>query len=1273
MAIALLTKLAQKQHDSLVGLYIDYENRALQQRQRAAKAEASEKPIKEMVEIYERLLIDPLVTTKITTTRVAEAIASLQLYLSRITQQLEPGLAATHDEVEQWQNWQHRYALWAGLRKLESHAENYIDPILRQRQTPQFEELQQKLQQGKLNDGLIQKAVLEYLKNFESISSLAIDSAFQVGESTSQAQGDYKTALFWFIGHTRTEPKTYYIRSLNLRETQGNETAPSLHAWGDWEKIDLPFGNIAVSGGIRPVQHEGRLYIAWFENKEIRDDDNNPQTNTLLRMALQQLDKTWSVCFEHEFVGFKADFLAACTYTTVAKPETDTTPAIPSYKNLCLTLANTDGNPIGTNTAAEGIIFKDLLNYNVVSGDEAKKRIGSFYSFNNQGHNWEVQRDVAELRYPDRCGLVRQNANNSSGENTHEDEKVDSAAIIRYMATPLDTNNQPHCYVLASYFPQKMIPYAQQGLEELFSWEVQNMVEPPLYGPADPARPDTQPQKIDFKGAYGRHFCELFLHLPWLVANIYTEQGNFIAAQEWHNRLFTPQKKNGRFFQVRVLEEAQESARRQAPDDADSIALSNPEIYCKALFYNYIRFLMARGDALYRELSRDSLNEAKQYYMQAISLLGEDPQQASAQRWLPIRLSTLATTPNRDLRLLEESFNQPLEPLQTSDHASTSRDGLFREPQNSLLKEQWEALQTRLYNLRNLLTLDGKPMSLPLYDTPIDPADLQQRLANGQNLNSASGQNAVVVPPFRYAVMHERTMRAVESLIQFGNGLQNALERKDGLDLEKLQLTQQKGLLNYTLDLQQQAIEMGKHSLEALYKSKEAAKERYNHYNQLHEGDFISDEQAALDAANRARKLNISAVSFHSLGAAASFIPTIFGFTYGWPGLSNSMFNMGMALSAGSSIAMSESDISRLNADLQRRKQEWKLQYTLAEKDGEQIDSQIKAQEQQNKQYQKQLEQTRRQGEQIGELLDFWSGRVTNAQLYQWMINQLRQLFYRAWDATVSLCHATEAAWRCDTGWFTEPSLLRNTGWSDAHHGLLCGETLKLALQQMEQKYLLRHQRHLEITHTVSLKSLLEQQPAGTGSETQWDVLQRNIAAIVAPNSSIETLKVPFTLNEKLFAERHPGHYQRRLVQLSLSIPAVIGPYQNVNAQLTQTDSHFLLTPSVDACKALATGDTNHPAIHKNLRASQQVVLSSGFEDGGLFFDNMGDERYLPFEGNGVHSGWELQFPNVTRSEQKQLLSRMTDVIIRIRYRALDGGERFASDVLKALKDDSAS
>lgn len=255
--------------------------------------------------------------------------------------------------------------------------------------------------------------------------------------------------------------------------------------------------------------------------------------------------------------------------------------------------------------------------------------------------------------------------------------------------------------------------------------------------------------------------------------------------------------------------------------------------------------------------------------------------------------------------------------------------------------------------------------------------------------------------------------------------------------------------------------------------------------------------------------------------------------------------------------------------------------------------------------------------------------RFTNSQLYQWLNGQFSTLYYQAYDTTLSLCLAAQACWQYERADFTK-SFIKPSAWNDTYRGLLSGESLKLDLLRMDAAYLSRHERLLEIVKTVSVRQL----PAST-DEVQtinqaWDVVVTRLT---------EEGVVEFEITQAMLDADYPSQTLRRIKRISVSLPVTVGPYQDIRAILTQTYN------------AVQIGST----LKENMRASQQIAVSTGVDDDGLFVFNFDDERYLPFEGTGVISRWRLDFPQFGGAQQDMVAS-ITDVIVHVRYTAKAGG-----------------
>lgn len=828
----------------------------------------------------------------------------------------------------------------------------------------------------------------------------------------------------------------------------------------------------------------------------------------------------------------------------------------------------------------------------------------------------------------------------------------------QYLDLTKVTGMQPPTIRLNTLFGKQLVALANQSIDSLLQWQSQLIPEPTI-------PPATAPVPMDFKGANSLYFWELFFYMPFLVAWRLNLEQRYQESADWLHCIFNPyDQKTDRtdpkhikppYWNVRPICEDKEASlanRLLGPSDPDQIAVSAPIHYRKAVYLKYVHNMMDRGDAAYRELTPDGLTSAKLWYVAALDLMGTRPDTNYTSTWTPDSLKNIAASGSKSLRQLEQQLLPTLSYLPFV-HDVTMRsadvgDKYFRDPLNTELLDTWTTLESRLYNLRHSLTLDGKPLSLPLFAPMINPRDLLALRASGAGGVGSLTLAAVAIPPYRFPIVVSKAQQAVDTLTQYGNNLLSLLERKDGRDTEQLQLSQQLEVLGFTLDLQQQAITMAQASLDGLTITQRAAQLRSDHYRALYDENISSSEQQAMDMRTAATAASAVGQGLFAGGAAVDLAPNIFG-------LAGGGMHYGAPLQAGAFIAQLvgsglEANAYRIEASQQflRRRQEWEIQYKQADLDVDQVAHQIAVQKLQLAANQTQLQQVQLQQKHTKAMMDFLSSRFTSATLYQWLIGQLSALYFQAYDAVVSLCMAAESSWQYETGEFTA-RFIQPGAWSDLYKGLLAGETLKLALNRMDQAYLMRNERRLEVVKTISLKALL-------GDD--WD-------------NKLKSGVLDFDLREQLFAEDYPGHYLRQLVAVTVSLPAVVAPYQDIRAVLTQTSNALLTKPDIEGAKYLlgksqSAGDN----VKVNLRASQQIVLSTGIDDSGLFVLNFSDERYLPFEGTGAVSKWQLSFPNPQSDDrQKALLNNLTDIIIRVRYTAKDGGPSYGQAVQGELKD----
>ncbi|KIH85085.1 neuraminidase-like domain-containing protein [Pseudomonas batumici] len=818
-------------------------------------------------------------------------------------------------------------------------------------------------------------------------------------------------------------------------------------------------------------------------------------------------------------------------------------------------------------------------------------------------------------------------------------------------------------------FARTLIEKANIALENLLSWETQQQEEPPL-------EPPSTDNKMDFNGANGLYFWELFLHLPFMVAHRLNLEQQFDASEYWLSFIFDPSRRSdssGRpaYWNVRPL--VGSSTRNldyavRAPQDPDGIASSNPIHYRKAIYSFYLKNLLDRGDNAYRQLTPDSLAEAKLWYVRVLDLLGPRPDVNLIDPWTPITLLTLADSSSQGLRDYERRlvaqdeerrvsaedndgvslilFNEP--PLElrtfTPDPNVQSVDSDFlRVPMNFKLVELWDTAESRLHNLRNNRTLDGKPLLLPLFAAPLDPRALLAAYGQGGGGGGGGRLIATDIAPYRFSIMHRSASSAVDSLIQFGQTLLSLIERKEQAEFLELQHQQAWEFAEYAILLQKQAQKIEAESRNALKASRNIVERRRAFYQKLSDEVVSAGEIAAGVEHLLGRALDGAAAVADSVAAALKPVPgdasAIAGLIAGMA--AGPTIGMGVggvevegvvevvarSLRGGAALSHATGEALDRVEGYRRRHEEWMLARDQAVLEIAQIEAQLKVLDEQNEATRLQLLQAEAALEQARVSHAFLSKRFSNTQLYQWLIGQFATFYYQMYDATLSLCLAAQAGWQYEIADFVT-TFIQTGGWNDSYRGLGAGESLKVNLLRMESEYLKRHERKLEMTKTLSLRELNAKDPTST-INLPWEDLQDRLE---------EDGSVAFELTQALFDNDYPGHYLRRIKRISVSLPVLLGPYEDIRAELTQIYSKVQLSATVDA------------VVRENLRASQQIALSGGLNDDGMFVLNFDDERYLPFEGTGAVSRWALVFPRPDL--QREALKSLTDIIVHVQYTA---------------------
>lgn len=278
MSSSIDSQLNETLRDALVAYYLD---EVVPNAAEFVDAQLSDK-IKTANDLYQYKLLDVQVSQAVPTSPVASAIASIQQYINAALMGMEPGYETKVMEdhlIRQWREIDCQYPIWAANQQLSYYPELYIDPSLRLTKSKYFQQLENDLNQNKIEIDTTQEAVLSYLASFEEVANLTIINGYI---NTT----DFKNGMYYFIGKSRAE-SVYYWRSvdmsqrtyMNLNGTDPNRPKfdyPQPGAWSDWHKANLPISASAIERTIRPVLFNNRLFVLWVECV-----DNDPAQMTV--------------------------------------------------------------------------------------------------------------------------------------------------------------------------------------------------------------------------------------------------------------------------------------------------------------------------------------------------------------------------------------------------------------------------------------------------------------------------------------------------------------------------------------------------------------------------------------------------------------------------------------------------------------------------------------------------------------------------------------------------------------------------------------------------------------------------------------------------------------------------------------------------------------------------------------------------------------------------------------------------------------------------------
>lgn len=220
--------------------------------------------------LFEFFLIDVKMESCLKTSRIKQAISTVQLFIQRalIGFEAKYGVLAEQVDRKRWE-WMQRYRVWEANRKVFLYPENWIRSELRDDKSPFFDEFQSECLQNDLTEAAVAQNLRTYIQDVNTVSNLRVVGLY-AENPTVQLSGNRFEALH-VVARTRNEPYRYYYRKYD--DLAGN--------WYPWRalQVDIPTYTNGTGQNDRgqsdcfvvPVMWRGRLLLFTPQIAILRD------------------------------------------------------------------------------------------------------------------------------------------------------------------------------------------------------------------------------------------------------------------------------------------------------------------------------------------------------------------------------------------------------------------------------------------------------------------------------------------------------------------------------------------------------------------------------------------------------------------------------------------------------------------------------------------------------------------------------------------------------------------------------------------------------------------------------------------------------------------------------------------------------------------------------------------------------------------------------------------------------------------------------------------
>ena len=839
--------------------------------------------------LFEFFLIDVQMDACMQTSRIKQAISSVQTFIQRCFLGLEEKKNDAGEEKGvpndlldrgRW-DWMSRYRVWEANRKVYLYPENWIESNLRDDKSPFYKELESELLQKDINKQNVTDALKNYLYKVDEVANMEVVGLYIEYLKKEDGTDSANMKKLHVFSRTRNAPYFFYYRYLDIKE--GN--------WYPWEKmqVDIPSydatdenGNITGNGCyLTPVVWNGRLLIffpqimkktkpseaAEVKGKTIALIGNGATQDQMKPIEYYEIKMAWSEYRNGKWTQKQLSKDAIYTKSI------DTTHDIPYFKFIPQKL-------------------QDKVN---IFSDDFRDNDGGFYPpFAFDGNHLKL----------DKVSVITENIPIDFFNQTSE-KKIYSWQLsgaenpqrlnkeLVFINTETTTFNVSGGTDATFYHPNTHDLLGKINTAELkdffgynltdirdklipFNANRDSVIKNDAFG--NYGSRDSLPLYHELKRPYSIYNWELFFHTPLLLADALSKSQQFEEAMKWYHFVFDPlanfnealdKNSNTRYWQFRPFKEVDSQSILEKifnslkPNEANKdinewrnkpfmphvVARSRPVAYMKWVVMKYIDNLVAWGDYLFRQDTIESINQATQLYILAGHILGPRPMMipkrgktkvhtylsllnkwdamgdAMAEVEIAIPFSNQSIFPYKEIEEGKE--------IQFANIFGFSSARYFCIPNNPKLMGYWDTIGDRLFKIRHCENIEGIFRMLPLFEPPIDPALLVRAAANGLSIASVLNDLNTPMPNYRFYYLLQKALELCGELKSLGGALLSAIEKKDNESLSLIRAKHESSMHNLVMEIKKLQVEEAQMTIDSLHQNRKSPEARMGYYLKL--------------------------------------------------------------------------------------------------------------------------------------------------------------------------------------------------------------------------------------------------------------------------------------------------------------------------------------------------------------------------------------------------------------------------------------------------------